>query len=215
MICYATANVCFGPRPIPWSPFAEYWKTQPGTSGLAVSRFACDHLCRVEPTQPASGRLHHDPLPWPESAGTRESTPRGPLATLSNHSGRRARSPGRVCREWVKLSTAKRRTVRQLIVTGLGHESPTFFLTNDRPQPQTAREVIQTYATRNHAENQLGEQITFFHLDCLCSEVPECGLRPHADRAGRSAVPHPGLIGQRPRRRVRPRCFGSLSIPRA
>jgi len=61
--------------------------------------------------------------------------------------------------------------VRQLIVTGLGHESPTFFLTNDHPQPQTAREVIQTYASRNHVENHLGEQITFFHLDCLCSDV--------------------------------------------
>jgi hypothetical protein len=61
--------------------------------------------------------------------------------------------------------------VRQLIVTGLGHESPTFFLTNDRPQRQTAREVIQTYAKRNHVENRLGEQITFFHLDCLCSDV--------------------------------------------
>ena len=56
-------------------------------------------------------------------------------------------------------------------MTGLGHESPTFFLTNDRPQSQTAREVIQTYASRNHVENQLGEQITFFHLDCLCSDV--------------------------------------------
>jgi hypothetical protein len=61
--------------------------------------------------------------------------------------------------------------VRQLIVTGLGHEAPTFFLTNDRPEPQTAREVIQTYASRNHVENRLGEQITFFHLDCLCSDV--------------------------------------------
>ena len=61
--------------------------------------------------------------------------------------------------------------MRQLIVTGLGHESPTFFMTNDRPQPQTAREVIQTYASRNHVENHLGEQITFFHLDCLCSDV--------------------------------------------
>ncbi len=56
-------------------------------------------------------------------------------------------------------------------MTGLGHESPTFILTNDRPQPQTAREVIQTYASRNHVENHLGEQITFFHLDCLCSDV--------------------------------------------
>src|SRR5262249_54221420 len=59
----------------------------------------------------------------------------------------------------------------QVIVTGLGHESPTFFLTNDYPQVQTARDVIQTYASRNYVENHLGEQITFFHLDCLCSEV--------------------------------------------
>ena len=72
--------------------------------------------------------------------------------------------------EWVRLDDYEG-TVRQLIVTGLGHESPTFFLTNDLPQPQTAREVIQTYASRNHVENQLGEQITFFHLDCLCSDV--------------------------------------------
>ena len=72
--------------------------------------------------------------------------------------------------EWVHLDGYEG-AVRQLIVTGLGHESPTFFLTNDHPQPQTAREVIQTYASRNHVENHLGEQITFFHLDCLCSDV--------------------------------------------
>jgi hypothetical protein len=61
--------------------------------------------------------------------------------------------------------------VRQLIVTGLGHESPTCFVTTDRPQVQTAREIIQTDASRNHVENQLGEPITFFHLDCRCSDV--------------------------------------------
>jgi len=62
-------------------------------------------------------------------------------------------------------------SVRQLIVRGLGRETPTFFLSNDRPQRQTAREVIQTYAQRNLVEGGLGEQITFFHLDCLCSDV--------------------------------------------
>ena len=62
-------------------------------------------------------------------------------------------------------------SVRQLIVRGLGRETSTFFLSNDRPQRQTAREVIQTYAQRNLVEGGLGEQITFFHLDCLCSDV--------------------------------------------
>jgi transposase len=64
-----------------------------------------------------------------------------------------------------------RGAVRQIIVQGLGREEPTFFLTNDRPQRLTAREVVQTYAQRNLLENGLGEQITFFHLDCLCSDV--------------------------------------------
>jgi transposase len=62
-------------------------------------------------------------------------------------------------------------TLRQIIVRGLGREAPTFFLSNDRPQRQTAREVIQTYAQRNLVEGGLGEQITFFHLDCLSSDV--------------------------------------------
>jgi transposase len=62
-------------------------------------------------------------------------------------------------------------TVRQLVVEGLGRESPTFFLANDYPQPESARAIIQTYARRNHVENLLGEQITFFHIDCLASQV--------------------------------------------
>jgi hypothetical protein len=61
--------------------------------------------------------------------------------------------------------------IRQLIFDGLGHESPTFLPTNDLPEPLTAREVIETYAQRNHVEHSLGEKTTFFHLDCLCSDV--------------------------------------------
>lgn len=61
--------------------------------------------------------------------------------------------------------------IRQLIFDGLGHESPTFLITNDLPEPLTAREVIETYAQRNHVEHSLGEKVTFFHLDSLCSNV--------------------------------------------
>jgi len=61
--------------------------------------------------------------------------------------------------------------VRPIIVRGLGREEPTFFLTNDRPNRQTARQVVQDYAQRNLIENGLGEQVTFFHLDCLSSDV--------------------------------------------
>ena len=61
--------------------------------------------------------------------------------------------------------------LRQIIVTGLGREEPTFFMTNNRPEKLTAREVIQRYAQRNLVENGLGEEIKFFHLDCLSSGV--------------------------------------------
>jgi transposase len=61
--------------------------------------------------------------------------------------------------------------VRQIIVRGLGREAPTFFLGNDRPQRQTASEMVEDYAQRNLIEGGLGEQITFFHLDCLSSDV--------------------------------------------
>jgi hypothetical protein len=59
--------------------------------------------------------------------------------------------------------------LRQIVFDGLGHESPTFVLTNDLPERLTACQVIQTYARRNHVEHSLGEKITFFHLDCLAS----------------------------------------------
>jgi hypothetical protein len=61
--------------------------------------------------------------------------------------------------------------LRQIVVAGLGREEPTFFLTNNRPEKRTAREVIQRYAQRNLVENGLGEDIKFFHLDCLSSGV--------------------------------------------
>lgn len=61
--------------------------------------------------------------------------------------------------------------LRQVVFDGLGHDSPTFLLTNDLPEPLTSRGVVETYASRNHIEHSLGEKITFFHLDCLSSEV--------------------------------------------
>ena len=61
--------------------------------------------------------------------------------------------------------------LRQIIVAGLGREEPTFFLTNNRPEKRTAREVIQRYAQRNRVEHGRGHDIKFFHLDCLSSGV--------------------------------------------
>jgi len=171
VICYATANVLRAEADSLVPKFAEYWKTQ---TGQYPARLLFDSHAT---TYAGLNQLNQ------RQVGFITIRRRGPslLARVSQLPADRWRrcqitqAKGKrrqveYVEEWVKLNGYEG-AVRQLIVTGLGHESPTFFLTNDRPQPQTAREVIQTYASRNHVENQLGEQITFFHLDCLCSDV--------------------------------------------
>jgi hypothetical protein len=62
------------------------------------------------------------------------------------------------------------RPIRQLAVTGLGHDQPTLLITN---QPQLpARQVIRAYARRMNIEQRLAEAIQSFSLDTLAGAVP-------------------------------------------
>jgi transposase len=171
IMCYATANVLRTDADSMVPRFAEYWKEQ---TGQYPARLLFDSRATTYASLNTLNQAH---------VGFITIRRRG--ATMLARAGRLAASFWQHCQ--ITQAKGKRRQVRyvdemvtldgyespvrQLIVTGLGHESPTFFLTNDRPERQTAREVIQTYASRNHVENRLGEQITFFHLDCLCSDV--------------------------------------------
>jgi len=60
-------------------------------------------------------------------------------------------------------------TLRQIVVTGLGREQPTLFLTNH--SDVSPREMIMNYARRNGIEDGLGTNVNFFHMDNLSSEV--------------------------------------------
>jgi hypothetical protein len=62
------------------------------------------------------------------------------------------------------------RPIRQLAVTGLGHDQPTLLITN-RPA-LSARQVIQSYARRMNIEQRLAEAIQAFGLDALAGAVP-------------------------------------------
>jgi len=62
------------------------------------------------------------------------------------------------------------RPVRQLAVTGLGHDQPTLLITNRAALP--ARQVIQSYAKRMNIEQRLAEAIQSFSLDALAGAVP-------------------------------------------
>jgi hypothetical protein len=60
-------------------------------------------------------------------------------------------------------------TLRQIVVTGLGREQPTLFLTNHANV--SPRDMIMNYARRNGIEDGLGTNVNFFHMDNLSSEV--------------------------------------------
>jgi hypothetical protein len=62
------------------------------------------------------------------------------------------------------------RPIRQLAVTGLGHDQPTLLITNRPALP--ARQVIQAYARRMNIEQRLAEAIQSFSLDALAGAVP-------------------------------------------
>jgi transposase len=171
VICYATANLLRDEADAMVPRFADYWKEQTGHyparllfDSRATTYAGLNGLTRREVgfitiRRRGSGMLERV---------RRLSTESWEHCQVTQAKGKRRQI--RYVDERVRLDGYDS-DLRQLIVTGLGHESPTFVLTNDLPKPQTAREVIQTYASRNHVENHLGEQITFFHLDCLCSDV--------------------------------------------
>ena len=170
-MCYATANVLRKDADSMVPRFAEYWKEQ---TGQYPARLLFDSRATVYAGLNTLNQAHIGFI----TIRRRGATMLARAERLPDSSWRRCqitqakgkRRQVRYVDELVALDNYVGQ-VRQLIVTGLGHESPTFFLTNDRPKRQTAREVIQTYTSRNHVENRLGEQITFFHLDCLCSDV--------------------------------------------
>ena len=60
-------------------------------------------------------------------------------------------------------------TVRQLIVTGLGHDTATVIITND--DDTTTRRLVERYARRMTIEQRLAEIIRAFHADALSSTV--------------------------------------------
>ena len=60
--------------------------------------------------------------------------------------------------------------IRQLVVRGLGRESPTVLITNHTTA--TPKFLIERYARRMTIEQRLAEAIRAFHLDSLASSVP-------------------------------------------
>jgi hypothetical protein len=59
--------------------------------------------------------------------------------------------------------------IRQLVIADLGHEDPTFLLTNQLTR--SAPKLVTRYAQRMIIENNIEDGIDFFHMDALSSAV--------------------------------------------
>ena len=59
--------------------------------------------------------------------------------------------------------------IRQTIIADLGHEQPTFLLTNQLTR--AAPKLVKRYAERMIIENNIEDGINFFHMDALSSAV--------------------------------------------
>lgn len=59
--------------------------------------------------------------------------------------------------------------VRQVIISDNGHEKPAFLITNDFASPLS--EIVKKYARRWLIEQEIAEQIAFFHLNQLGSSI--------------------------------------------
>ena len=74
----------------------------------------------------------------------------------------------RILDETIQL-TGYEGPLRQLTVTDLGHEEPTFLVTNQLRR--AASTLIERYAQRMVIENSIADGIDFFHMDALSSAV--------------------------------------------
>jgi hypothetical protein len=120
----------------------EFWRRR----GPAAS--PCGALGRPDQThqQPAPGRLQDD-HPGPARTHNKPEVHEDPAAKLTSYPG----------------------TVRQLVVTGLGHDQPTVIITNNRVTK--TRALLEQYARRMTTEQRLAEIIRALCADALSSTV--------------------------------------------
>ena len=97
-----------------------------------------------------------------------QALPGGEWATVTFEQDNRKRKTVRVHDSHVALRHYDGE-VRQLILTGHGHAQPTFLITNDFDLPIAS--LLKKYARRWLVEQEIAEQIDFFHLNSPSSSI--------------------------------------------
>jgi hypothetical protein len=168
-LVYANADLSKSTQAREVIAFCDHWKQ---VCGADPSMLIMDQKVT---TQPILGELNERGVKFL----TLRMRSRSLLRYINSLSGKDFKTitldrPGRFNRPRVHESAAVKLsnypgTVRQLIVTGLGRDTPTVIITNDTDLP--AKALIAHYARRMTIEQRLAEIIQAFHADALSSTV--------------------------------------------
>lgn len=170
VFCYARSEMRKQDRDDEILRFIEYWKERTGSwpgelvfdSKLTTYR-NLDRLNKLNIKFITLRRRSKNML-----AGAREQ-PASAWRRIELERVPRAYRHPRILDESVKLRDYEG-LCRQLIIADLGHEEPTFLITNQ--MSRSASKLIGRYAGRTVIENTIADGIDFFHMDALTSAVP-------------------------------------------
>jgi transposase len=171
-LVYATADTSKATQAREAIAFCDHWKN---VSGHDPAMLVMDQKVT---TQPVLGELDdrgvkfltlrmRSPALTRHIASLRPADFKTVTLDRAGHFGQPAHP--RVHEDPAATLTAYPGTVRQLIVTGLGRDTPTVIITNDHDT--TTRNLIRQYARRMTIEQRLAEIIRAFSADALSSTV--------------------------------------------
>lgn len=170
LFCYANGDVRKEEHSDEVMRFVRYWKLR---TGAYPKELVFDSQLT---TQDNLNRLNQLKIPFitlrrrsPEMLAEVRHTPPGAWKRIElENVGRAYRTP-KIFDQRIKLGEYDGE-IRQLVVDELGHEEPTFLLTNQ--MKRSPAQLVDRYARRMVIENCISDGIDFFHMDALSAWVP-------------------------------------------
>jgi hypothetical protein len=169
VFCYANADIRAEGHDDEVMRFVEFWRRR---TGRLPQELIFDSKLT---TYAHLGQLDQMGVPFitlrrrsqPMLDGVR-ALPRGAWKRIELEGVSRAYKTPRVLDQMVMLRDCTQ-PMRQIIIDELGHEEPTFLITNQRRR--SAAKLITRYAQRMLIENNIQDGVDFFHMDALSSAV--------------------------------------------
>lgn len=173
LFCYANGDVRKDEHSDEVMRFVRYWKQR---TGAYPKELVFDSQLT---TQDNLNRLNRLKIPFitlrrrsEEMLAAAHSAPPGAWKRIElENVGRAYRTP-KIIDQKIKLADEDyyEGDIRQIIVDDLGHEEPTFLLTNQMKRSPV--QLVDRYARRMVIENCISDGIDFFHMDALSAWVP-------------------------------------------